>query len=44
LFDDRQRLCARSSGTYALFGADTARKLKVVDEAALRSFMPIFRE
>ena len=42
LFDDRQRLCARSSGTYALFGADAAQKLKVVDEAALRSFMPIF--
>jgi len=44
LFDDRQRLCARSSVTYALFGADMARKLKVVDEAAIRSFMPIFRE
>jgi uncharacterized protein (TIGR00369 family) len=44
LFDDRQRLCARSNGTYALFGADTAKKLKVVDEAAIRAFEPVFEK
>ena len=44
LFDDRQRLCARSSGTYALFGPDTAKRLKVVDEAGIRRFLPIFGE
>jgi uncharacterized protein (TIGR00369 family) len=42
LFDDRQRLCARSDGIYALFGADTAKKLRVVDEAAIRRFKPVF--
>jgi uncharacterized protein (TIGR00369 family) len=42
LFDDRQRLCARSKGTYALLGADTAKKLKVVDEDAIRRFTPVF--
>ncbi len=43
LYDDRQRLCARAEGTYALLGADVARKLKVVDEAAIKRFDPIFK-
>lgn len=44
LFDDRQRLCARSKGHYALLGADMAKKLKVVDEAAIRRFKPVFED
>ena len=40
LFDDRQRLCAQSKGIYALLGVDIAKKLKVVDEAAIKRFEP----
>jgi acyl-coenzyme A thioesterase PaaI-like protein len=44
LFDDRQRLCAKSKGNYALIGADVAKKLKFIDKDDIRRFAPVFKE
>jgi len=37
-----ETICAKSKGTFALLTLDTAMRLKVVDEKALKDIEPLF--
>jgi len=42
IINDRNELCARSQGTFVLFSVEVAKRLKIMDAEALKTFMGIF--
>jgi uncharacterized protein (TIGR00369 family) len=42
LFDENEKLFARSEGRYALLGIEVAKRMGVVDDEDVRRFAPIF--
>ncbi len=43
LINDAGRICAKSRGTFALLRPDVAKRMKIMDDAALEGFAPLLK-